>query len=114
MGGGTPRRLHNREVIWIVAAVGLAGVVATLRLPRPQHMIALAVVWLALALLFWPIECATATGPAPDDVVDDARTSCASAVGLWLPGTSGIGLVLGGVALLAVVHALLRRRRPTA
>jgi hypothetical protein len=100
-------------LVWIIAAVGLAGVVAALRLPRPQHRIALAVVGIALALVFWPIECSSAMGLTPEGVsVDPARTWCTSAVGLRLPIEGGIGIVLGGVALLAVVHALVRRRHP--
>lgn len=98
-------------LLWIIAVAGLAGVVATLRLPEPQDRIALAVVGIALALLFWPIECATAMGVAPEGVAVDSRTWCTSAVGLRLLSEGGIGLVLGGVALLAFVNALVRRRR---
>lgn len=97
-------------LVWTVAVVGLAGVVATLRPPSPQHRIALALVGIALALLFWPIECATAMGLAPEGVPVDSRTRCTSAVGLRLPSEGGIGVVLGGVVLLAIVNALVRRR----
>ena len=99
-------------LLWVVVILGLGAVVASIRLPRPHHRVALGVAAAALALLFWPVECATALASGPAGSPAAESTSCASAVGLRLPSTGGIGIVLGGLALLSGGSALLRRRRP--
>jgi LPXTG-motif cell wall-anchored protein len=94
-------------VIVLIVLIGVVAAVGALRLPRPQCCVALGVVAIALALLFWPVECATAEASAGGPA---ATTSCTSAVGLGLPTTGGIWIVLGGVALVGAATVVLGRR----
>ncbi len=94
-------------IVWLVVLAGVGSVVGALRLPRPQNWLALGVAAVALALLFWPTACATAEAAAYGPAT---RTSCTSAVGLGLPTTGGIWIVLGGVALVGAATVVMGRR----
>ena len=99
-------------LLWLVVLLGLGAVVASVRLPRPHHRVALAVAAAALVLVFWPVACSTALASGAGGSSVGESTSCASATGLRLPGTGGIGIVLGGLVLLTAGATIMRRRRP--
>lgn len=99
-------------LLWVIVLLGLGAVVASVRLPRPHHRVALGVAAAALVLLFWPVVCATALASGPAGSSAAESTSCTSATGLRLPSAGGIGIVFGGLVLLSVGSRMMRRRRP--
>jgi UDP-N-acetylmuramyl pentapeptide phosphotransferase/UDP-N-acetylglucosamine-1-phosphate transferase len=99
-------------LLWVVVLLGLGAVVASVRLPRPHHRVALGMAAAALVLVFWPVACATAIAAGPAGSPESGSTSCTSATGLRVPSTGGIGIVLGGLVLLGGGSRLMRRRRP--
>jgi LPXTG-motif cell wall-anchored protein len=99
-------------LLWLVVLLGLGAVVASVRLPRPHHRVALGVAAAALVLVFWPVACATALASGAAGSSAGESTSCTSATGLRLPSTGGIGIVLGGLVMLTGGATIMRRRRP--
>ncbi|MFL6096886.1 MAG: hypothetical protein ACJ71Y_15645, partial [Blastococcus sp.] len=63
-------------LLWVIVLLGLGAVVASVRLPRPHHRVALGVAAAALVLLFWPVVCATALASGPAGSSAAESTSC--------------------------------------